>query len=217
MPDAQRVTFEIALSDDERRSIGAFGPSAEQALEVLAKVALREWLAWLIADDRPASLTEVSKRRTKALVDEHLLPGVPTAAVLAQRLRLTLGQARYVITALGLENPAATEATRASLVKALTDALADAGILDPAALSDAETAALRAGNSVAIDAPRAVGDLAAATHEEILNEEFGRTARFDIENFRPPKITRQTDAYVHISVRPHVAVRIVQHLSRALG
>lgn len=217
MPEVHHVALDVELSEDERRAINGFGLPPDQALAALGKAALEEWLAWLIANDRPASLTEISKRRIKALVNGRLLPSVPTAAVLAQRLRLTLGQARYVITALSLENPAATEAARIGLIRSLTAALADAGIADPIDLGEAAIARLRADNPVAIDAPRALGELAAATHEEILNEEFGRVARFDIEDFRPPKITRQTDAYVRISVRPHVAIRIIQRLSRGGG
>jgi hypothetical protein len=215
MPEEQRVVIEAALTDDQRRSLGALAASPEAALPALAKVALDEWLGWLIADDRPASLTEISKRRTKALIGAGLLPSTPTAALIAQRLRLTLGQARYVVTALALESPAMSEAARAGLVQALTESLADAGTVDPLGLDDAAIARLRANAPIEFDAPRAAGELAAATHEEILNEEFSRAARFDIEDFRPPVIKRQTDSFVHVAVRPHVAVRIIQRLADA--
>jgi hypothetical protein len=211
---AEPIAFDIDLSDAERQSLQNLSASPADALPRLARVALREWLAWLGADDRPASMTEAAKRRTKALLDERLLPEAPTAAIVAQRVRLTLGQARYIVSALALENPGGGEAVRVGLVAALSAALSDEGVADPEHLDAAAIGRLRGATALSFDAQRGIGDLAKATHEELLNEEFARSPRFDISNFDPPTITRRTEGFVHIEVAQHVAVAILQRLSR---
>ena len=111
------VTFRIDLPDAQASTVRALGDhTIDEALQALAEIAVREWLEWLIADDRPASLTEVSKRRVKALVESGLLPKLPTAPVIAQRARLSLGQARYIVSTLALEDPSGTLEARQGLV-----------------------------------------------------------------------------------------------------
>lgn len=214
-----RVTISVDLPDIQVSAVQALGDqSVDEALRGLASVALREWLDWLVADDRPASLTEVSKRRVKSLVDGGLLPKIPTAQVLAQRARLTLGQARYIVSTLALEDPSASAETRSGLTRRLLEALGNAGIEHPDELDQAGINALATdAQNVVLDVPRHEAELAAATHEELLNERFSDSDRLDIDEFEPPRRRRRTDSYVSLELRPHVAVTILQRLGRAVG
>jgi hypothetical protein len=214
-----RLTIEVELPETHASAVRALGEHpVDDALRGLASVALREWLEWLVADDRPASLTEVSKRRVKALVDGGLLPKIPTAQVIAQRARLTLGQARYIVSALALEDPAASAEARNGLMRRLREALASAGISDPEKLDQAGIDALATGaQNVILDVPRHEAELASATHEELLTERFSDLDRLDIDEFEPPRRRRRTDSYVSLELRPHVAVIVLQRLGRAVS
>ena len=210
-----RVAFAIKLPAAQEAAVRGLGDKPiEKSLEALACLALTEWLEWLVADDRPASLTEVSKRRVRSIVDGGLLPKIPTAPVIAQRARLTLGQARYIVTALALENPAGTTEARNGLVLRLEAALHGASIPDPRNLDAAGIAAL-VGPPVVIDVPRQWADLASATHEELLNEAFSDSNELDIRKLEPPIRRRRTDSYVEFSMMPRVAVAIFQRLCAA--
>jgi hypothetical protein len=159
-------------------------------------------------------LTEIAKRRVRSMAENGILTASPTAPVLAQRLRLTLGQARYIVSALALENPAMSAQARDGLAGRLVEELAKVGTPDPAAVDDTGMARLAADpRELSFDAPRYEGALAAATHEELLNEEFARSQRLNIEGFEPPSIRRRTDSYVRVTVRPHVALAIWRRLS----
>jgi hypothetical protein len=213
------VTFRIELPETQASAVRALGDrDVADALPALASVALREWLEWLVADDRPASLTEVSKRRVKALVNDGILPKIPTAPVIAQRTRLTLGQARYIVSSLALEDPAASIEAREGLIRRLREALQAAQVEDPEALDQAAIDRIATSQTnVILDVPRHEADLAAATHEELLNARFSASDRLDIDEFEPPRKRRRTDSYVQLELRPHVAVTILQRLVRAGG
>lgn len=215
MPEL-KVAFAAELTDSEVSAITTLaGKSTPEAVSALAQIALDEWLRWLVADDRPASLTELSKRRIRALLEARMLPEPATAPVLALRARLTLGQARYIVTALALENPASGTEAAAGLARHLSGALSVLGVAHPDRLTEAQIDALAVGNDAIFDAPRAEANLAAAIHEELLNEKFQGTDDLRIiDGFQPPKITRRTDSYVRLSFRPHVAVAILNRLSR---
>jgi hypothetical protein len=210
----KRFQVEVDLSASQASAVKALGDrSVADALPRLAAVATREWLEWLVADDRPASLTEVSKRRVKGLVDEGLLPPIPTAPVIAQRTRLTLGQARYIVSSLALEDPAGTAAVREGLIGRLREAIESARIQEPDELEETEIQALAVSeDEIVFDVPRAEADLAAATHEELLNARFSSSQKLEIDTFPPPTRKRRTDSYVQLDMRPHVAVQILQHL-----
>jgi hypothetical protein len=213
---AQSVKLDVEMPKAQAAAVRALGDkTVAQALPILALVALREWLEWLVADDRPASLTEISKRRVKALVDAGLLPQIPTAPVIAQRTKLTLGQARYIVSSLALEDPAATSAVRDGLVGRLRDALVERGVANPDELDQAGIDAISGNPDIVFDVPRAEADLASATHEELLNARFSESKRLEIDEFEPPSKRRRTDSYVQIVLRPHVAVEILQRLSKA--
>jgi hypothetical protein len=211
------VHFEIALTETQAAAIRALGDKpVDVAMPSLAKVAVAEWLDWLVADDRPASLTEVSKRRVKALIDAGLLPQIPTAPVIAQRARLTLGQARYIVASLALENPGATAEARDGLLGRLRAALTAAGVANPSDLTPSQIRAISTEpTSVQFDVPKNEADLATATHEELLNARFSASKRLEIDEFEPPSRKRRTDSYVQLTLRPHVAVEILQQLERA--
>jgi hypothetical protein len=218
MPEIE-VAFAAELPESEIRAITMLaGRSTPEAVSALAHIALDEWLQWLVADDRPASLTELSKRRIRALLEARLLPGPATAPVLALRARLTLGQARYIVSALELENPASGTEAAAGLARHLSAALAQMGIDHPETLTEAQINALAMGNDAVFDAPRAEANLAAATHEELLNEKFQQLHDLSIiDGFQPPKVTRRTDSYVRLSLRPHVAVAILRRLAPGIA
>jgi hypothetical protein len=215
MPEIE-VAFAAELTDAEIGAITTLaGRNTREAVSALAAIALDEWLQWLVADDRPASLTELSKRRIRALLEARLLPEPATAPVLALRARLTLGQARYIVTALELENPASGTEAATGLARHLSGALAVLGVEHPERLTEAQIDALAIGNDAVFDAPRAEANLAAATHEELLNEKFQATNDLRIiDGFQPPKVTRRTDSYVRLSLRPHVAIAILKRLAR---
>jgi hypothetical protein len=210
----QQVTFEVELSDaQEQALLGLGGKEASQALADLSRIALTEWLGWLIADDRPASLTELGKRRVRALVEGHLLPRIPTAPVVAQRVRLTLGQARYIVSSMALEDPLASSETRDGLIHRLRDALVAAGVGAPDTLPPEKIKEISTDPAnVEFDVPRDEADLALATHEEILNDKFSSSSRLEIDAFEPPQRRRRTYSYAQLEVRPHVAVEILQRL-----
>lgn len=220
VPDDIRVELSPTLDEGERATIAALGskPVAEAA-KVVAALALAEWVAWLAADDRPASLTELAKRRVKAMVDAGLLPPLPTAPVIAQRARLTLGQARYIAAALALESPAASAETKAGLADRLTAALVASGVAEPAHLTDAQITELLNDDKpdLKFDAPRAEGELALALHEEILNERYSTTRTVDINGFEPPSLKRRTDSYLTISVPRNVAATLLRRLRAQAG
>ena len=212
----QQVCLEIDVAESQRAAVQTLGDKRlEEALPGMAALALREWLDWLMADDRPASLTELAKRRVRSMVDEGLLPRIPTAPVVAQRTRLTLGQARYIVTALALEDPAASAEAREGLIQRLRDALGGAGVTDPDELTEDDISALALGESLVFDAPRYESDLAVATHEELLNERFSESQRLNIDDFEPPRARRRTDAYVQLIMRRHVAASVLKRLTRA--
>lgn len=207
------VGFAADLTDAQDAAITAVaGRTDPEGVSALARVALDEWLRWLVADDRPASLTELTKRRIKALLQAGLLPQPPTAAVLALRARLTLGQARYILGALALENPATGAEAAAGLISHLRAALAMIGVADPNTLDNDAIERLATGHDVRFDAARPEADLATATHEEILNERFHATHELDIDNLQPPTVKRRTDSYVQLTMRGHVAVAILRRL-----
>jgi hypothetical protein len=211
----QQVKLNVDLPAAQAAAVRALGDkTVAEALPNHAEVALREWLDWLVADDRPASLTEVSKRRVKALVDAGLLPKIPTAPVIAQRTRLTLGQARYIVTSLALEDPTATAALRDGLVGRLRDALNAAGVSNPDDLDEPGIDAISSNPDIVFDVPRSEADLASATHEELLNARFSVSNRLEIDEFEPPVRHRRTDSYMQILIRPHVAVEILQRLTK---
>jgi len=218
VPEYQ-IAFSAGLSDTQVGAITSLaGRASPDAVTALARIALDEWLQWLVADDRPASLTEVSKRRIRALLEAHLMPSPPTAPVIALRARLSLGQARYVVSALALENPASGAEATAGLVRHIRTALHAQGIDDPSNLSQAQIEALAMGNDLAFDAPRAEASLAAATHEEILTERFGAGDDLRmIDAFQPPRVKRRTDSYVRLTLRPHVALAILERLGGPAG
>ena len=210
------VTFRIDLPDAQASTVRALGDhTIDEALQALAEIAVREWLEWLIADDRPASLTEVSKRRVKALVESGLLPKLPTAPVIAQRARLSLGQARYIVSTLALEDPSGTLEARQGLVGRLRAALKDAGVPDPDHLDERGIESIARNPSIEFDVPRSEAELAAATHEELLNARFSVSGNLRIDAFEPPRRRRRTDSYVALSLRPHVAASILQRLLAA--
>jgi hypothetical protein len=214
---SHRFPVDIDIPTTESAAVRALGDrSLEDALPILAGIAIREWLEWLVADDRPASLTEVSKRRVKALVDGGLLPKIPTAPVIAQRTKLTLGQARYIVSSLALEDRTAGGAIRDGLAGRLRIAIEAVGIADPDNLSADRIREISVSDDdVVFDAPRAEGDLASATHEELLNAQFSDSKRLEIDAFPPPTKRRRTDSYVQLVLRPHVAVQILQRLVKA--
>ncbi len=215
----KRLELDTDLSGAQSAAVRALGDkSIEDALPIVAGIAMREWLEWLVADDRPASLTEVSKRRVKALVDGGLLPQIPTAPVIAQRTRLTLGQARYIVSSLALEDPAAAAAVRDGLIGRLRTAIELIGIVDPDHLGASAIREIAVkDDDVVFDVPRAEGDLASATHEELLNAQFSDSHRLEIDKFPPLIKHRRTDSYVQLVMRPHVAVEILQRLLAAGG
>jgi hypothetical protein len=208
------VRFEADLTDAEADAVRALGGmSVDSAVAELARVATAEWLGWLAANDRPASLTEQSKRRVKALMDANLLPRLPTAPVIAQRTRLTLGQARYIVASLALENPSGTAETRRGLAKRLEEGLVAAGIRNADQLTKEQIDALvRDPRTVQFDAPRTEAEFALALHEELLNLRFSESDRLEINKFEPPSRQRRTDSYSTLSMRPHVAVELLQAL-----
>jgi hypothetical protein len=212
----KRFQVQIELPASQEAAIKALGDrSVADALPLLAAVATREWLEWLVADDRPASLTEVSKRRVKGLVDEGLLPPIPTAPVIAQRTRLTLGQARYIVASLALENPTAMGEVRDGLIGRLRTAIEAIGIERPDDLDEEAVRKISVSvDEVVFDVPRAEADLASATHEELLNARFSSSHKLDIDTFLPPSRKRRTDSYVQLDLRPHVAVQILQRLTK---
>lgn len=209
-----RFPVDVDIPTTESAAVRALGDkSLEDALPILADIAIREWLEWLVANDRPASLTDVSKRRVKALVDGGLLPPIPTAPVIAQRTKLTLGQARYIVASLAMEDPTAGGAIRDGLEGRLRAALEAVGIANPDSLGADRIGAISVGeDDVVFDAPRAEGDLASATHEELLNAQFSDSKRLEIDAFPPPVKRRRTDSYVQLVLRPHVAVQLLQRL-----
>lgn len=210
------VQFEAELTDVEAAAVRALGGmTLDAAVSELARVAIAEWLGWLAADDRPASMTEQSKRRVKALMDARLLPRIPTAPAIAQRTRLTLGQARYIVASLALENPSGTAETRRGLRERLDEGLVAAGIADADRMTKAQIDALvRDPRTVQFDAPRTEAELALALHEELLNLRFSESNRLEINKFEPPARQRRTDSYSTLSMRPHVAIEILQELTR---
>jgi hypothetical protein len=210
----QPIRIEFDLPAAQSGAVQALGDKPlSEALPALATIALREWLDWLVADDRPASLTEVSKRRVKALVEAELMPRIPTAPVIAQRTRLTLGQARYIVSSLALEDPSAVGIIRDGLIARLRAAIQEIGIKDPDKLGEGGIREIATSPlQVVFDVPRSEGDLASATHEELLNARFSESNRLEIDEFEPPSKRRRTDSYVELSIRPHVAVAILQRL-----
>jgi hypothetical protein len=212
--DRHQVQVDARLRRPQREALAALGnTNFAEGLASLAEVALQEWLDWLAAEDRPATLTELAKRRAKALLDAGLLPALPTAPVVAQRMRLTLGQARYIVNTLALENPAASAQTREGLAGRLRRALGTVGVPNPDALDAAAIDALKnIEQDLQFDAPKAEGVLALAVHEELLNERYAALQELNIAAFQAPKVKRQTDSYVRIVVRPHVAASILARI-----
>jgi hypothetical protein len=215
VPEETRVEFTQTLSDPERATLAALGtkPAAEAAAAVAA-LALGEWIAWLGADDRPASLTELAKRRIKAMVDAEVLPARPTAAVIAQRARLTLGQARYISAALALESPGASAEAKAGLADRLEGELTRSGVADPAHLTQEQIDELLGDDNpnLRFFAPRADGELAKAQYDEHLNERFNATGTVEINRFEPPSVKRRSDSYVSIEIPRNVAATLLRRL-----
>jgi len=148
------------------------------------------------------------------MLDAGLLPPLPTPPVIAQRARLSLGQARYIAAALALESPAASAETRAGLADRLKAFLIESGAVEPENMTKAQIDQLASAGPavVAFDAPRAEGELAMALYEELLSERYAATHELDINGFEPPSRKRRTDSYVQITVRRHVAVTMLQRL-----
>lgn len=209
------VQVEIDLTDQQAAALRALGDKPlPNALHDLATVASTEWLEWLVADDRPASLTEVSKRRVRALVETQLLPQMPTAPVIARRVRLTLGQARYIVASLAFENPQASDATRDELARRLREVLGHEGIPTNPTAEQMEELKNKE-DDVRFDATRREGDLASEVHDELLNARSADRGQLWIDEFQPPTITRKTASYVRLKIRPHVSVSILRALQRA--
>jgi hypothetical protein len=52
-----RFPVDVDIPTTESAAVRALGvKSLEDSLPILADIAMREWLEWLVADDRPASL-----------------------------------------------------------------------------------------------------------------------------------------------------------------
>ena len=211
--EPREVVLTARLNAQQRSALDALGGNGDDGLAALAGVALSEWLDWLAAEDRPASLTELAKRRVKALLGAGLLPTLPTAPVVAQRVRLTLGQARYVVSTLALENPGASAEARDGLAGRLRAKLLEANVPEPDGLDAAGIEELsRIESELRFDAPKSEGVLALAVHEELLSERFATSHELNIDRFQAPRVKRRTDSYVAIELRPHVAGAILARL-----
>lgn len=192
-------------------SIQALGKErSDDTLAVMASAALQEWLDWLVGANRPASLTDVSMRRVRALVDQGILTKSPSALAIAQRTGLTLGQARYVSSSLASDAPSG--AMRQDVMERLEGALKDAGIDDPDSVD--VTSLERDTRFIEVGLPRHAAELAVAAYEAILDSMFDGTTPVDLDQWESPTEKRYGRSHVKLGLRPHVAVKIVQKLRR---
>lgn len=93
-------TLEIEVEEGLAEQAEKLFPDATNPAGKLARLALREWVAWLRGELRPMTISEQNIERIIGIYGEVLVGDVPDASTLYNEFNIPLGQARYLVQAI---------------------------------------------------------------------------------------------------------------------
>jgi hypothetical protein len=93
----------ITLSDSIYGRVASF--YGEDAVSAFAETAIEELLAWISAEQRPTSISEVETNRIYRIYHCILQDMLPTVEDIGQSFNLPMGRARYIVQNINYRHP----------------------------------------------------------------------------------------------------------------